>query len=147
VLSDYAPRMITIKINPEKIRDVIGKGGSVIRALTEETGTTTRYFGRRRRHHRQHQQRRDGRAKKRIENITAGSRSGSGLRRHCAQAAGLRADRDIRRARTVCCTSPKSPTSVSKDINDYLKDRPASEVKVIQTDEKGPRAFCRPRRC
>ena len=34
-----SPRLITIKINPEKIRDVIGKGGAVIRALTEETGT------------------------------------------------------------------------------------------------------------
>jgi len=39
-LSDFAPRMITMKINPEKIRDVIGKGGAVIRALTEETGTS-----------------------------------------------------------------------------------------------------------
>lgn len=39
-ISAYAPRMITIKIKPEKIRDVIGKGGSVIRALTEETGTS-----------------------------------------------------------------------------------------------------------
>ncbi|MGZ5126453.1 MAG: polyribonucleotide nucleotidyltransferase [Burkholderiales bacterium] len=39
-LSAYAPRMITLKIKPEKIRDVIGKGGAVIRALTEETGTT-----------------------------------------------------------------------------------------------------------
>jgi polyribonucleotide nucleotidyltransferase len=38
-MSAYAPRIITIKINPEKIRDVIGKGGAVIRALTEETGT------------------------------------------------------------------------------------------------------------
>jgi len=38
-LSDFAPRLITIRINPEKIRDVIGKGGAVIRALTEETGT------------------------------------------------------------------------------------------------------------
>jgi polyribonucleotide nucleotidyltransferase len=38
-LSDFAPRLLTIKINPEKIRDVIGKGGAVIRALTEETGT------------------------------------------------------------------------------------------------------------
>jgi polyribonucleotide nucleotidyltransferase len=37
-ISPYAPRIITIHINPEKIRDVIGKGGSVIRALTEETG-------------------------------------------------------------------------------------------------------------
>jgi polyribonucleotide nucleotidyltransferase len=39
-ISQHAPRMYTFKINPEKIRDVIGKGGSVIRALTEETGTT-----------------------------------------------------------------------------------------------------------
>lgn len=39
-LSDFAPRIHSIKINPEKIRDVIGKGGTVIRALTEETGTT-----------------------------------------------------------------------------------------------------------
>jgi len=38
-LSEFAPRMLTMKINPEKIRDVIGKGGATIRALTEETGT------------------------------------------------------------------------------------------------------------
>jgi polyribonucleotide nucleotidyltransferase len=37
-LSQYAPRIITIKIHPDKIRDVIGKGGSVIRSITEETG-------------------------------------------------------------------------------------------------------------
>lgn len=37
-ISTYAPRIITIHINPDKIRDVIGKGGSTIRALTEETG-------------------------------------------------------------------------------------------------------------
>ena len=39
-MSDYAPRILTIKINPEKIRDVIGKGGAVIRALSEETGVS-----------------------------------------------------------------------------------------------------------
>jgi polyribonucleotide nucleotidyltransferase len=37
-ISEYAPRIITIKIHPDKIRDVIGKGGSVIRSITEETG-------------------------------------------------------------------------------------------------------------
>ncbi|MEN9712236.1 MAG: hypothetical protein RLY90_497 [Pseudomonadota bacterium] len=37
-VSDFAPKLYTMKINPEKIRDVIGKGGAVIRALTEETG-------------------------------------------------------------------------------------------------------------
>ncbi|MFU2147836.1 polyribonucleotide nucleotidyltransferase [Hafnia paralvei] len=39
-ISEFAPRIHTIKINPEKIKDVIGKGGSAIRALTDETGTT-----------------------------------------------------------------------------------------------------------
>ena len=38
-LSDFAPRLITIKIHPDKIREVIGKGGSVIQAITKETGT------------------------------------------------------------------------------------------------------------
>ncbi len=39
-MSEYAPRLITIRIDPEKIRDVIGKGGATIRAITEETGAT-----------------------------------------------------------------------------------------------------------
>ena len=38
-MSDFAPRIITIKINPEKIREIIGKGGSMIRKIQEETGT------------------------------------------------------------------------------------------------------------
>lgn len=38
-LSSFAPRLVTITINPDKIRDVIGKGGAVIRAITEKTGT------------------------------------------------------------------------------------------------------------
>ncbi len=39
-MSDYAPRVYSLKVNPEKIRDVIGKGGATIRALTEEMGTS-----------------------------------------------------------------------------------------------------------
>lgn len=39
-MSEYAPRFTTLKINPEKIRDVIGKGGATIRSITEQTGTT-----------------------------------------------------------------------------------------------------------
>ncbi len=64
--------MITIKINPEKIRDVIGKGGSVIRALTEETGTHDRHLRMTARHHRLAPSSEGmAEAKKRIENITA----------------------------------------------------------------------------
>ena len=40
MMSEYAPRLVTFKINPEKIRDVIGKGGATIRGITEETGAT-----------------------------------------------------------------------------------------------------------
>ncbi|TNF38329.1 MAG: polyribonucleotide nucleotidyltransferase, partial [Gammaproteobacteria bacterium] len=39
-MSHYAPRYLTMKINPEKIRDVIGKGGAVIKSITEETGVS-----------------------------------------------------------------------------------------------------------
>ncbi|WP_386071146.1 polyribonucleotide nucleotidyltransferase [Tahibacter sp. UC22_41] len=39
-MSEFAPRLLTMRIHPDKIREVIGKGGSVIRAITEETGTT-----------------------------------------------------------------------------------------------------------
>lgn len=39
-MSQYAPRLFTIKVHPDKIRDVIGKGGATIRAITEQTGTT-----------------------------------------------------------------------------------------------------------
>ncbi|NNL35293.1 MAG: polyribonucleotide nucleotidyltransferase, partial [Silicimonas sp.] len=39
-MSEYAPRLMTIKVHPDKIRDVIGKGGVTIRSITEETGCT-----------------------------------------------------------------------------------------------------------
>jgi len=39
-MSEHAPRIMTFKINPDKIRDVIGKGGATIRSITEETGAT-----------------------------------------------------------------------------------------------------------
>ena len=39
-MSEYAPRLMTVRVHPDKIRDVIGKGGVTIRAITEETGTT-----------------------------------------------------------------------------------------------------------
>ncbi len=42
-MSEFAPRLVTIKIHPDKIRDVIGKGGVTIRSITEETGAIDRY--------------------------------------------------------------------------------------------------------
>ena len=112
----YAPRMITIKINPEKIRDVIGKGGAVIRALTEETGTTIDIQD-------------DGTVTiacvsiaeageaaqaSASRSITADVEVGRIYEGTVLQAAGLRRDRAACcRARTACCTSRRSPTSAS----------------------------------
>jgi polyribonucleotide nucleotidyltransferase len=39
-MSEFAPRLLAMKVHPDKIRDVIGKGGAVIRSITEETGAT-----------------------------------------------------------------------------------------------------------
>jgi polyribonucleotide nucleotidyltransferase len=100
-ISEHAPRIIKMKINPEKIRDVIGKGGAVIRALTEETGTTIDITD-------------DGTvmiacinaeggelARKRIEDITAEVEVGK-----IYQGIVLKL-----RARMDCCTFPRLPTS------------------------------------
>jgi polyribonucleotide nucleotidyltransferase len=108
-MSAYAPRLYTFKINPEKIRDVIGKGGAVIRALTEETGTTIDIQD-------------DG-------TITIASVSGEAAAAARARIDAITAEVEIGkiyegtvlkflisvqsfpycRARMVCCTSPRSP--------------------------------------
>ena len=54
-LSPYAPKMIRFMIDPEKIREVIGKGGSVIQKITADTNTKDRHRGRRLGLHRRHQ--------------------------------------------------------------------------------------------
>ena len=113
-LSAFAPRMITIKIKPEKIRDVIGKGGAVIRALTEETGTSIDIADdgtvtiacvsvRRRRSLRASASRKSPRTSKWAASTTAPCSS-------CSISARLSA---CCRAATVCCTFRRSRTSAS----------------------------------
>jgi len=136
-LSDYAPRMITIKINPEKIRDVIGKGGSVIRALTEETGTTIDISD-------------DGvvtiastsaegmaDAKKRIENITAEVEVGQVYEGPVLKLLDFGAIVNILPGKDGLLHISEIVNERVKDINDYLKEGQIVKVKVIQTDEKG----------
>ncbi|KMQ80092.1 Polyribonucleotide nucleotidyltransferase [Candidatus Burkholderia pumila] len=136
-LSDYASRMITIKINPEKIRDVIGKGGSVIRALTEETGTTIYISD-------------DGvvtiastssegmaEAKKRIENITAEVEVGQVYEGPVLKLLDFGAIVNILPGKDGLLHISEIVDERVKDINDYLKEGQIVKVKVIQTDEKG----------
>ncbi len=92
-LSAYAPRMIRMKINPEKIRDVIGKGGSVIRALDRGNGHPDRHRGRR---HRDHCQRRPGKGARGSAShpgTDGGGRGRQGLRWNRASPARFRRDR------------------------------------------------------
>jgi polyribonucleotide nucleotidyltransferase len=136
-LSEFAPRMITIKINPEKIRDVIGKGGSVIRALTEETGTTIDISD-------------DGvvtiastssegmaEAKKRIENITAEVEVGQIYEGPVLKLLDFGAIVNILPGKDGLLHISEIVNERVKDINDYLKEGQIVKVKVIQTDEKG----------
>jgi len=136
-LSEFAPRMITIKINPEKIRDVIGKGGSVIRALTEETNTTIDISD-------------DGivtiastssegmaEAKRRIENITLDVEVGQVYEGTVLKLLDFGAIVNILPGRDGLLHISEIANERIKDINDYLKDGQAVRVKVIQTDEKG----------
>jgi polyribonucleotide nucleotidyltransferase len=136
-LSEFAPRMITLKINPEKIRDVIGKGGSVIRALTEETGTSidisdegvvtissTSSEGM-------------AEAKRRIENITVDVEVGQVYDGVVLKLLDFGAIVNILPGRDGLLHISEIANERIKDINDYLKDGQAVRVKVIQTDEKG----------
>jgi polyribonucleotide nucleotidyltransferase len=136
-LSEFAPRMITVKINPEKIRDVIGKGGSVIRALTEETGTTidisdegvvtissTSTEGM-------------AEAKRRIENITADVEIGQVYEGTVLKLLDFGAIVNILPGRDGLLHISEIVNERINDIKDYLKEGQAVRVKVIQTDEKG----------
>ncbi|WP_225721594.1 polyribonucleotide nucleotidyltransferase [Candidatus Vallotiella sp. (ex Adelges kitamiensis)] len=136
-LSLFAPRIITIKINPEKIRDVIGKGGSVIRVLTEETNTTIDISD-------------DGivtiastsseglaEAKKRIENITAEVGVGQIYEGAILKLLDFGAIVNILPGRDGLLHISEIANERIKDINDYLKEGQHLKVKVIQTDEKG----------
>ena len=92
-VSQFAPRLYTMKINPEKIRDVIGKGGATIRALTEETGTHDRHRRRRHDHHRLDRRRQGGARQEAHRGDHRRSRSRQDLRRPGHQ------DPRLRRAR------------------------------------------------
>jgi polyribonucleotide nucleotidyltransferase len=137
VLSDYAPRLVTIKINPEKIRDVIGKGGSVIRALTEENGTTIDISD-------------DGvvtiaspslegiaAAKKRIEDLTVEVEVGQVYEGQVLKLLDFGAIVNLLPGKDGLLHISEIVNERVKDINDYLKEGQTVKVKVIQTDEKG----------
>jgi len=134
-LSAYAPRMIRMKINPEKDRDVIGKGGSVIRALTEETEPRST-SGRR---HRDHRQRRPGEGSRGAAahmELTARSRSARSTTAPCfACSISARSSRSFRGATAVAYLADRQ-RACQPGLR-FLKEGQQVKVKVIEADEKG----------
>jgi polyribonucleotide nucleotidyltransferase len=136
-LSAFAPRMIKMKINPEKIRDVIGKGGAVIRALTEETGTQIDIED-------------DGtiiiasvdmekgrEAERRIRELTAEVEVGKIYDGTVLRLLDFGAIVQILPGRDGLLHISQIAAERVNQVSDYLKEGQAVKVKVIEADEKG----------
>ncbi|MGH8618345.1 MAG: polyribonucleotide nucleotidyltransferase [Burkholderiales bacterium] len=136
-ISAYAPRMIVMKINPQKIRDVIGKGGAVIRALTEETGTSIDIQD-------------DGTvtiacvspeggelAKKRIEEITADVEVGRVYDGTVLKLLDFGAIVSVLPGRDGLLHISQIANERVAAVADHLKEGQAVRVKVLEADEKG----------
>ncbi len=136
-LSAWAPRMITMKIKPEKIRDVIGKGGAVIRAITEETGTTIDIQD-------------DGtvviacvsseggeNARKRIEDLTADVEVGRIYDGTVLKLLDFGAIVSVLPGRDGLLHISQIANERVNSVADHLKEGQAVRVKVLEADEKG----------
>ena len=136
-ISAYAPRMITMKIKPEKIRDVIGKGGAVIRAITEETGTTIDIED-------------DGTvtiacvssdggeaARKRIEELTADVEVGKIYDGTVLKLLDFGAIVSVLPGRDGLLHISQIANERVNSVADHLKEGQAVRVKVLEADDKG----------
>ena len=136
-VSNFAPRLFTMKINPDKIRDVIGKGGSVIRALTEETGTQINIDE-------------DGTitiasadpekaemAKRRIEQITAEVEIGKVYEGPITKILDFGALVNLLPGKDGLLHISQIAHERVEKVSDYLTEGQIIKVKVMETDEKG----------
>lgn len=136
-LSDFAPRMISFKIDQDKIREVIGKGGATIRALTEETGTTINIED-------------DGtvtiaspdtarveEARRRIEIITAKIEVGQIYEGTVQRLLDFGAIVQLLPGKDALLHISQIANERVNQVSDYLKEGQQVRVKVIEVDEKG----------
>ena len=136
-LSDFAPRMVSFKIDTDKIRDVIGKGGATIRALTEETGTTINVED-------------DGtvtiaspdtarveEARRRIEIITAKVEVGQIYEGTVQRLLDFGAIVQLLPGKDGLLHISQIANERVNQVSDYLKEGQKVRVKVIEADEKG----------
>jgi polyribonucleotide nucleotidyltransferase len=136
-LSSFAPRIIKIKINPDKIRDVIGKGGVVIRGIQEETGTTIEIED-------------DGTiaiacvsaeggeaAKKRIQELTAEVEVGKIYEGTVLRLLDFGAIVQLLPGRDGLLHISQISQERVNAVSDYLKEGQVVKVKVLEADDKG----------
>ncbi|MEG0413820.1 MAG: polyribonucleotide nucleotidyltransferase, partial [Comamonas sp.] len=136
-VSDFAPKLFTMKINPEKIRDVIGKGGATIRALTEETGTQINIAE-------------DGTitiaatdgakaeaAKLRIEQITAEVEIGKIYEGPIVKILEFGALVNLLPGKDGLLHISQIAHERVEKVTDYLQEGQVVKVKVLETDDKG----------
>jgi polyribonucleotide nucleotidyltransferase len=136
-LSDFAPRMYTMKINPERIRDVIGKGGATIRAITEQTGTQIDIQD-------------DGnitiaavdgnaakRAQKMIEDLTAEVEIGRIYEGTVLKILDFGAIVQVLPGRDGLLHVSQIANERVNLVSDYVKEGQSVRVKVIEADDKG----------
>lgn len=136
-VSNFAPRLFTMKINPDKIRDVIGKGGAVIRALTEETGTQINIEE-------------DGtitiassdpakaeEAKRRIQEITAEVEIGKIYEGPITKILDFGALVNLLPGKDGLLHISQIAHERVEKVSDYLTEGQVVKVKVMETDEKG----------
>ncbi len=136
-LSDFAPRMYNMKINPERIRDVIGKGGATIRQITEETGTQVDIQD-------------DGsitiaavdaqaarRAQQMIENLTAEVEVGKIYEGPVLRILDFGAIVQVMPGRDGLLHVSQIAQERVNNVGDYVKEGQVVRVKVIEADDKG----------
>ncbi len=136
-VSDFAPRLYVMKINPEKIRDVIGKGGAVIRALTEETGTQINIEEDGTITIASNDSAKADEAKRRIAEITAELEVGKVYEGPVTKILDFGALINLLPGKDGLLHISQIAHERVEKVTDYLKEGQIVKVKVLETDEKG----------
>ena len=136
-VSDFAPRLYVMKINPEKIRDVIGKGGAVIRALTEETGTQINIAEDGTITIASNDSAKADEAKRRIAEITAEVEIGKIYEGPITKILDFGALINLLPGKDGLLHISQIAHERVERVSDYLKEGQIVRVKVMETDEKG----------
>ncbi len=136
-VSDFAPRLYVMKINPDKIRDVIGKGGAVIRALTEETGTQINIEEDGTITIASNDSAKADEAKRRIAEITAELEVGKVYEGPVTKILDFGALINLLPGKDGLLHISQIAHERVEKVTDYLKEGQIVKVKVMETDEKG----------